>query len=665
MLSLPFSALVGLDTARQALLLLAVDPGLSGVVIGAGVGTGKSTLMRSFAALIEHAELSTSRFSMLNAQFVELPVGVTEDRLLGGLDLEATLARGERVHRSGLLAKAHGGLLYADSVNLLDDSTINHLLAALDSGLVRVERDGLSVVEAARFALLATYDPAEGAPRRHLLDRVGLIVAPVMQSNAQSRAEVVRRNWTVDDGRWAVDAGVRAAPPAAQSSPSDWAEDDLLLAATVGAARELLPTVQISDAQTQRLVEAALALGVEGHRADIFATRAALASAALNGRDAVDDEDLERAIRFVLLPRATRTPQFEDNTPPEQRPAPPQPEEPTAEPPEEQERPDDDEQQPEPPPPPPEDLTVEELVLSALDADVPPDVLETAFTVRRSGRSGSRGATSGTRGRHIRSIPGRPGQGRLDVVATLRAAAPWQQARRDERQKTADESRSPSTVHRPASPRIHLKAEDLHIKKFRSKAGTLFCFVVDASGSMALHRMRQAKGAVNALLGQAYVHRDQVALLAFRGERAELLLPPSQSVELAKRALDILPTGGGTPLAAALLAAYQVAEQARSRGIHRTTLVLITDGRPNVPLRPDPAADKATRMEQARQEVQTLAGRLRAAGIGAVVIDTQRSYVSRGEAQQLANWLGGRYVYLPQGRSDQIAQAVISASEEQ
>ena len=155
-----------------------------------------------------------------------------------------------------------------------------------------------------------------------------------------------------------------------------------------------------------------------------------------------------------------------------------------------------------------------------------------------------------------------------------------------------------------------------------------------------------------------------MALLAFRGEEAELLLPPSQSVELAKRALDVLPTGGGTPLGAALLAAYNVAEQARSRGIHRTTLVLITDGRPNVPLRPDPTQDKQSRLDMARQEVQTLSARLRTAGIGAVVIDTQRSYVSRGEAQQLAAWLGGRYVYLPQGRGEQIAQAVIDASSE-
>ncbi|MFV9504688.1 MAG: magnesium chelatase ATPase subunit D [Oscillochloridaceae bacterium umkhey_bin13] len=643
---LPFSALVGLDAARQALLLLAVDPGLGGVVIAAGVGTGKSTLARAYAQLLGEQT------------FVELPVGVTEDRLLGGLDLEATLARGERVHRSGVLARAHGGLLYADGVNLLDDSTVNHLLAAVDSGLVRVEREGLSVIEPARFALIASYDPAEGPPRRHLLDRVGLIVAPVTKAPATARAEVIRRNRETDRQRLLNEhrpANSRrkavALPPELDPddpNASSFDDEDALLQAVVMVAREALPTVQITDSQINQLIQAALALGVEGHRADVFATRAALAAAALAGRDSVADEDLERAVRFVLLPRATRAPQVE--APPPEVEEPP-PEEPP--PPEEREE-NQEEDQEDQPPPPPEELTVEDLILAALETDIPPDVLETPFTVRRSGRSGSRGSTSGTRGRHIRSIPGQPSQGRLDVVATLRAAAPWQPMRKADAERRG----------RPHGQHIRLKADDLHIKKYRSKAGTLFCFVVDASGSMALHRMRQAKGAVNALLQQAYVHRDQVALLAFRGEQAELLLPPSQSVELAKRALDVLPTGGGTPLGSALLAAYQVAEQARARGIHRTTLVLITDGRPNVPLQPDPTQDKQTRLDQARQEVQTLSARLRSAGIGAVVIDTQRSYVSRGEAQQLAAWLGGRYVYLPQGRGEQIAQAVIDASKD-
>lgn len=640
--TLPFSALVGLDAARQALLLLAVDPKLGGVILAAGVGTGKSTLMRSFARLLGIGDWqeANSQLSVAVAErqvpFVELPVGVTEDRLLGGLDLEATLATGRRVHRSGLLARAEGGLLYADGVNLLDDSTINHMLAAMDSGVVRVERDGLSVVEAAQFALLATYDPAEGPPRRHLLDRVGLIVAPLTKAPAPARAEVVRRNSVLSSNT---------------ERYQEWEEEDELLRAMVLAAREALPSVRISDAQVEQLIGTALALGVEGHRADIFATRAALAAAALSGRDEVIDEDLERVVRFVLLPRATRIPQFtpEEEAPPE--PPPPEP------PPDQPDQSQDDEQDDEPPPPPSEVPTIEDLVLAAMETEIPPDVLETPFMIRRHGRSGSRGSTSGQRGRHIRSIPGLPGTGRLDVVATLRAAAPWQRVR------AADQPEA--SAQRPVGegPRVLLRPDDLHIKKFRSKAGTLFCFLVDASGSMALHRMRQAKGAVNALLQQAYVHRDQVALLAFRGERAELLLPPSQSVELAKRALDVLPTGGGTPLAAALLSAYQLAEQARSRGIQRTTLVIITDGRPNVPLRPDPGLGKQERLDLARDEVQRLAGKLRVAGIGAVVIDTQRNFVSRGEAQQLAAWLGGRYVYLPQGRGEQIAQAVLTASE--
>jgi magnesium chelatase subunit D len=656
---------------------LAVDPQLGGVILAAGVGTGKSTLMRSFARLLEFRDLQMdgdadqlAQLAQLESPFVEMPVGVTEDRILGGLDLEATLATGRRAHRSGLLARAHGGLLYADGVNLLEDSTINHLLGALDTGMVRVERDGLSVAEPARFALLATYDPGEGPPRRHLLDRIGLIVAPIAQAPAPARAEVVRRNLAhgLHTQIQRRDTNAQPAPP---SRLDEWEEEEDLLRAMILAARETLPTVIISDAQIEQIVGSALALGVEGQRADIFATRAALASAALAGRDEVADEDLERAIRFVLLPRATRIPQFEADEPP-----PPEPPEPPEPPPAEEDKQQEQDDAEETPPEPPEDvLTIEDLVLAAMETDVPPDVLETPFTIRRHGRSGSRGSTSGKRGRHIRSVPGLPGDGRLDVIATLRAAAPWQQLRATDDPQTAP-SASPGArtnntngAHPPSSapdtPRIRLRADDLHIKRFRSKAGTLFCFLVDASGSMALHRMRQAKGAVNALLQQAYVHRDQVALLAFRGERAELLLPPSQSVELAKRALDVLPTGGGTPLAAALLSAYQLAEQARSRGIHHTTLVLITDGRPNVPLQPDPTLGKQQRLDLAREEVQRLAGKLRIAGIGAVVIDTQRSFVSRGEAQQLATWLGGRYVYLPQGRSDQIAQAVLDASTEE
>jgi magnesium chelatase subunit D len=618
--TLPIAALVGLEPARRALLLLAVNPALSGCVLAAGAGTGKSSLARGFAALLPGARVP----------FMELPVSVSEDRLLGGLDIEATLASGRRAHRSGLLAQAHGGVLNIDGLNLVDQSLSNHLLAALDSGEVRVEREGLSLREPARFVLLGSYDPAEGPPRRHLLDRIGLIVAPLARCDAAHRAEVVRRNQAWLAGRPAT-------------LREQWEAEDALLQGIVGYARELLPAVRIDDEQIERLVATALALGVEGHRADYFAAQCALAAAALADREQVQEEDLEEAVRFVLLPRATRMP-----APPQEdeQPAPPQPEQP-----EQQKQDDEDDEQDETPPEPEEPRAIEDLIFEALESEVPPDLLETPFSVQRKGKSGSRGTSlDKRRGRHVRSIPGGPREGRLDIIATLRAAAPWQKLR-----KNGNE----------AATRVALRADDLHVKRFKNKAGTLFCFAVDASGSMALHRMRQAKGAVNTLLQQAYIHRDQVALLAFRGNAAELLLPPSQSVELAKRALDVLPTGGGTPIAAALLAAYNVAQQARGRGVRNVTLVLITDGRPNVSLKPEPAESKADMLQRARTEVQRLSGLLRAEGIGAVVIDTQRSYLSRGEASQLAAWLGGRYVYLPNARGDQIAQAVRMSNDEE
>ncbi len=614
--SIPFPALVGLDQAQHALMLLAVDPLLGGVVLGAGAGTGKSSLMRGFAVLV--AGLPHC------AHLVEVPLGVTEDRLLGGLDLEATLATGIRHYRAGLLARADGGLLYVDNINLLDDSSLNHLLATLDTGIVRVEREGLSQRSPARLVLLATYDPAEGTPRRHLLDRVGIIVAPLTRTPARTRAETVRRNQ--------------------QPDYAAWHEESIALRMLIEQARTLLPAVQISDLHLHQLAEAALAFGIEGQRADLFACRVALAAAALEGRDLVEQDDLELAVRLVLLPRATRLPlaaDAEPDSPPAEPPPPPPPTE------QDHDESESGEQQPKPDP---KALTLEDLVLAAMETEITPDVLATPFSIRRTGRSGSRGSTLGKRGRHIRSVPGQPSRGRLDVIATLRAAAPWQSARQAE--------------HAPPNGalgrRVQLRRDDLHIKQFRSKAGTLFCFIVDASGSMALHRMRQAKGAVNALLQQAYVHRDQVALIAFRGEQAEVLLPPSQSVELAKRALDVLPTGGGTPLASALLAAWQIAQQARSRGIQQTSLVLITDGRPNMPLQPQPDQSRDERLAHAREEVQRLAGRLRNEGLTAVVIDTQRNFLSRGEARQLAEWLGGRYVYLPQGNSREIVREVLA-----
>jgi len=262
------------------------------------------------------------------------------------------------------------------------------------------------------------------------------------------------------------------------------------------------------------------------------------------------------------------------------------------------------------------------------------------FRAARGGRSGSRGSTDGRRGRHVASVPGTPREGRLDIIATLRVAARGQRLR----------APHPSRL----GGRIVVRAEDLRIKRFRDKAGALFLFAVDASGSMALNRMRQAKGAVHALLERAYVNRDRVALMSFRGQGAELLLPPTGSVELLRRAVDQIPTGGGTPLAATLVAALDVAQQARRRGLQNVVLVLLTDARANVGLK----ADRAGVEDELRQVAMAAA----ATGLKSLVIDTQRSYLSQGSAQRLASWLGGQYLYLPGADGSAIAAAARTAA---
>ncbi len=631
MTALPFTALVGLEPAQQALLLLAIEPRLRGVVIAASVGTGKSSLARGFAALVgQHTAAAV-------VSFVELPLGADDEALLGGLDLQATLRLGRRVARPGLLARANGGVVYVDGLNLLADTTANLLLTALENREVRVEREGLSLRTASHFSLIGTYDPAEGAPRRHLLDRVGLIVTLPRSGDIVQRAEVVRRNKRVDDHRRMSDRHA-----AASQQYDEWNDELDLLHGMLTTARELLPDVQISEQQIEQLVAAAEAFGVEGHRADTFAVVAACAAAALSLREEVEQADLELAVRLVILPRATRIPE-----PPAEQPPPPP------------EQPQQEQQQPEPPesaddgkePESTPQSIPDEQVLTALATELPAELEQLPFRAVRRGKSGSRGSTNGKRGRHIRSLPGDPRRNRIDISATLRAAAPWQPLRRSTLSSNAGTQAAPQ---RGAST-VMLRGDDIRVKQYKSKAGALFLFAVDASGSMALHRMRQAKGAVHTLLQRAYVQRDRVALLAFRGTSAELLLPPSQSVELARRALDTLPTGGGTPIAAALLSAIDVAQQARSKGILQTVLVLLTDGRANIGIR-------AARAEIA-SELQALGRHVADAGIRTIVVDTQRSYLSRGEARKLAEWLGGEYVYLPNAQGEQIAEVAMAARD--
>jgi magnesium chelatase subunit D len=604
--TLPFPALVGLELAQQALILLAIEPRLRGVVLSAPAGTGKSSLARGIRDVLDDDD----------APFIELPPSVDAENLLGGLDLEATLRTGDLVMQRGILAKADGGVVYVDGINLLTDATTNLLLSVVDNGVVNLEREGVSLRDAAHFSLIGSYDPAEGMPRKHLIDRLGLIASLPGQLSASDRATVLRRNL--------------------HQARTTWAEDTQFLRGLILAAREQLPQVTISDAQIEQLSLLALQYGVEGHRADNFAVMTACASAAADLRDEVNEDDMKTAMQLVILPRATQipAPPPEDDAPPPQQ----QPQEPEADaqapddppPPTDSDETDDDTEQAAPPDelmPPPDEI------LEALTGELPDDLEELPFQNLRRGKTGSRGATEAKRGRHIRSVPGNPTQGRIDVVSTLRSAAPWQQLRQ---RANPDDDR-----------RVQLELSDVRVKKYRNKAGALFCFLVDASGSMALHRMRQAKGAVHTLLEKAYVKRDRVALIAFRGDQAELLMPPTQSVELAKRALDLLPTGGGTPLASALISAGDVAQQARMRGIMQTVAVVLTDGRGNIPF---------TAGNDPQEELQQLAGYVQDCGMHVMIVDTKRSYLSKGEARQLAEWLGADYAYLPNATGEEIGE---------
>ncbi|MCU0512744.1 MAG: magnesium chelatase ATPase subunit D [Anaerolineae bacterium] len=608
---LPFPALVGLETVQQALILLTIDPRLRGVILAAPAGTGKSSLARGLRDL-----------SGRDVPFVELPASIDIENLLGGPDLEATLRTGRLVLQRGVLARAHGGIVYADGINLMTDATTNLLLSVLDEGQVNLQRDGISLVQPARFSLVGSYDPAEGLPRKHLLDRLGLIVALPGQRSPDQRRRVLEHNL--------------------RRPPHTWRDDLAFLRGVILAARDFLPRVTLRADQLRTLSTIALHYGVEGHRADLFAGLAACASAAYDLREDVTQEDLELAVRLVMLPRATQLPA----SPPDDLPAPPPPppspdlpDQPEAAP---EDAPDEDTPPPETAGLPEDLLPPPEQILEALATELPPSLEALPFQHLRRGAAGSRGTTAARRGRHVGSTPGKASQGRLDIIATLRTAAPWQPIRRAR-------PAPPTTSADRDRRRIHITPADVRLKRYRSKAGALFCFAVDASGSMALHRMRQAKGAVHTLLGQAYVKRDRVALIAFRGEQADLLMPPTHSVELARRALDVLPTGGATPLAAALLLATEVARQARQRGILQTILVLLTDGRANQPFQP--GSDPDTELQQIGRYVAL-------SGLRVIVVDTKRSYLSQGEARRLAGWLHGEYAYLPNASGQQIGRWV-------
>jgi magnesium chelatase subunit D len=676
----PFSAVVGSDDMALALTLSTISPAIGGVLVRGEKGTAKSTMVRALASVLPPIEvISGDRFSTDPAEvrptspdgpfapdaptetravrLVELPVGATEDRVLGSLHLEKALSEGVTEYEPGLLARAHRGILYVDEVNLLHDHLVDLLLDAAAMGRSTVERDGVSVEHAARFVLVGTMNPEEGELRPQLLDRFGLTVEVAAPRDPATRVEVVRRRLAYETD------------PAAFAER--FADDEASLTDRIQAAQKLVEDVDLSDWALLKIAEVCAAFEVDGMRADIVTARAAAAHAAWHGRTAVTREDIRAAARLALPHRRRRNPFDAPGI--------------------DEELLDrilgDDEPEPEPPldtdtdtdtdPDPTDngDTSPAEDDQGSAGSDVPApeaadpgperhsqqegDHSETAseqqpagtdevtvaaaqqpfrpklFTVggTGTGESGRRSRAITETGRRIGAAR-RTGQGgSIHLTETIRAAAPHQLARGR------------------TGGGLAFEAGDLRLAVKEGHESNLILFCVDASGSMvARKRMEQVKTAILSLLMDAYQRRDKVGLITFRADGAELALPPTGSIDIAASRLAELPAGGRTPLAEALLKTADVLRLERVRDPRRRPLlVVITDGR-------------ATYGDHALARAHQVAAHLGATGVASLVIDCETGTFRMGLARQLADQLLAEYVPLGEVSATALTEVVKGAA---
>jgi magnesium chelatase subunit D len=674
----PFSAIVGQDRMRLALILNAVSPQIGGVLIRGERGTAKSTAARALAALLPEIKVvadcpfncdpngqetlcdncrervargKTLPTASRRTRFVDLPVSATEDRVVGTLDIELAIQKGERHFEPGVLAAANRGLLYVDEVNLLDDHVVDLLLDSAAMGVNVVEREGISFSHPAQFILVGTMNPEEGDLRPQLLDRFALCVNIRGITDRGARVQILERRVQFESDP--------------EGFCEEWEPYEQLLSEEIARARELLPFVTYDESDLYEIAELTAGFQVDGHRADIVILKTALACAAYHGRQKITTQDVVAAAELAL-PHRLKSQPFEDT--------------------ELQTRELEDrleqartelalasapkgtgtEEQP-------VETIVKKKELSGTDLDgtpmgdgatplrghdvsappleairgqdmpVPigrqfkPRKLRTPLDrlTRRTAGKRSFTRTSRKRGRYVQARPARERSDDIAFDATLRAAAPFQVRRRSSQD---------------GNPALSIRKSDLHRKIRVRRAANLILFVVDASWSMAAaERMVATKGAIMSLLEDAYQHRDQVGLVVFQKDRARLALHPTSSVDMAQKALKEIPVGGKTPLSGGLLLAYRViSRELRLNPEVMPLLILLTDGAGNVAMTDLPPREEALR----------IATHIRKKHVRSIVVNMEHPSFDRGLAQELANALDAPCYCLPELHAKTLYQTV-------
>ncbi|KAL6202732.1 hypothetical protein ACLB2K_026437 [Fragaria x ananassa] len=554
----PLAAVVGQDAIKTALLLGAIDREIGGIAISGRRGTAKTVMARGLHAILPPIEVVVGSIAnadpacpeewedvlpermefdsagnvktqIVKSPFVQIPLGVTEDRLIGSVDVEESVRTGTTVFQPGLLAEAHKGVLYVDEINLLDDGISNLLLNVLTEGVNIVEREGMSFRHPCKPLLIATYNPEEGAVREHLLDRIAINLSADLPMSFDDRVAAVGIATKFQEYSTEVFNMVQ--------EETEFAKTQIIL------AREYLKDVVISREQLKYLVLESIRGGVQGHRAELYASRVAKCLAALDGREKVYADDLKKAVELVILPRS-----IPNENPPEQQ------------------------NQPPPPPPPPQNQESGEEQNEEEEEKEDENDEEKEENEDNEQEQEQLPEELKVRGRYIKPMLPKGPVKRLAVDATLRVAAPYKKLRREKNTQVGR--------------KVFVEKTDMRAKRMARKAGALVIFVVDASGSMALNRMQNAKGAALKLLAESYTSRDQVSIIPFRGDCAEVLLPPSRSIAMARNRLERLPCGGGSPLAHGLTTAVRVGLNAEKSGdVGRVMIVAITDGRANISLK--------------------------------------------------------------------------------